>query len=105
MPFLAKEHFPIPNQDLLSWMFDNPKYDEDMPIYIDAARPERTISCRQARKIVRQLAAGLKAAGIEKGDCVSIHSFNDVSLCSLDADCMPEAFKRNALVWTAHLCT
>jgi hypothetical protein len=32
MPFLAETHVPIPNQDLLSWMFDNPSYDIDMPV-------------------------------------------------------------------------
>lgn len=34
MPFLAETHVPIPNQDLLSWMFDNSSYDEDIPVSI-----------------------------------------------------------------------
>lgn len=32
MPFLAQKHLPIPNKDLLSWMFDDPKYDLDQPV-------------------------------------------------------------------------
>jgi len=32
MPFLAEEDISIPNQDLLSWMFDNQTYDQDAPV-------------------------------------------------------------------------
>jgi acyl-CoA synthetase (AMP-forming)/AMP-acid ligase II len=78
MPFLAEEHYPLSNKDILSWTFDDLSYDWDMPIYIDALNPSRSISARQARTLARQLAAGLKKLGLQKGDCVSIHSFNDI---------------------------
>jgi 4-coumarate--CoA ligase len=32
MPFLAEEHISVPNKDLLSWMFDNQIYDQDVPV-------------------------------------------------------------------------
>jgi hypothetical protein len=32
MPFLAEQNLPIPNKDLLSWMFDEPGYDVDKPV-------------------------------------------------------------------------
>lgn len=32
MPFLAQEHLPISNKDILSWIFDEPKYDLDKPV-------------------------------------------------------------------------
>jgi hypothetical protein len=32
MPFLAEQHLPIPNKDLLSWMFDDPGFDVDKPV-------------------------------------------------------------------------
>jgi len=32
MPFLAEEYIKIPNEDLLSWMFDNQKHDQDAPV-------------------------------------------------------------------------
>jgi hypothetical protein len=32
MPFLAKEHVPIPTKDLLSWAFDDLSYDWDEPV-------------------------------------------------------------------------
>ena len=51
-------------------------------IYIDAVNPTRTISSRQGRVLVRKLVAGLRAAGLQKGDCVCVHSFNDVSSLS-----------------------
>ena len=51
----------------------------DSQILVDAHDPERSISCNQARRIVRHLIAGLRAAGVKPGDCVGIHAFNDVS--------------------------
>ncbi|KAK5745024.1 hypothetical protein LTR17_001775 [Elasticomyces elasticus] len=79
MPFLATEHFPIPTKDILSWTFDDYRHDWDEPIYIDAYQPDRTsISARQAKTLIRQLVAGLRALGLQKGDCICIHSLNHV---------------------------
>ncbi|KAL2399759.1 Phenylacetyl-CoA ligase epaB [Exophiala dermatitidis] len=78
MPFLAQERVPIPNKDILSWTFDEQHYDQDKPVYLDALDPSRSISSRQARGIIRKLIAGFRAAGVAKGDCVCIHSFNDI---------------------------
>lgn len=47
-------------------------------IYIDAVRTDRSISHLQARKLIRQLIAGLRKAGVKRGDCVIIHSFNHI---------------------------
>ncbi len=78
MPFLAQEHFPIPNKDLSSWSFDDLKYDWDDPIYIDGLNPDNSISARQALTLIRKLAAGFRAIGVQQGDCVCINSFNDI---------------------------
>jgi len=78
MPFLAKEHHPVPTKDILSWTFDNLAYDWDEPIYIDALEPNNAISARLAHKTIRQLVSGLRALGLKQGDCVNIHSFNSV---------------------------
>jgi acyl-CoA synthetase (AMP-forming)/AMP-acid ligase II len=42
------------------------------------SNPARSISLAQARTIIRQLIAGLRAWGVKEGDCVAIHSFNDI---------------------------
>lgn len=109
--FKAERHVDIPTKDLISWIFDSPQYDQDKPvsklehlpflplqsffpscanqtvsllqIYIDPANPSNFISCNQARTIVRKLVAGLRAAGVQKGDCVCIHSFNDIYYCMI----------------------
>jgi long-subunit acyl-CoA synthetase (AMP-forming) len=47
-------------------------------VLIDAADTTRSLSSNQARKTIRQLVAGFRAAGLKKGDCVCIHSFNDI---------------------------
>lgn len=38
MPFLAEEHIAIPNNDLLSWMFDEQNYDLDTPVRFHRSR-------------------------------------------------------------------
>jgi long-subunit acyl-CoA synthetase (AMP-forming) len=43
-------------------------------------KPSRSISYNQAQSIVRRLVGGLRAWGVKKGDCVAIHSFNDVRI-------------------------
>ncbi|EXJ73638.1 uncharacterized protein A1O5_03400 [Cladophialophora psammophila CBS 110553] len=79
MVFLAAGETPeIPTKDICSWIFDEPKYDVNKPIFIDATNPNRSISHLQARKIIRQLIGGLRKAGVKRGDCVLIHSFNDI---------------------------
>jgi acyl-CoA synthetase (AMP-forming)/AMP-acid ligase II len=78
MPWLSEVHLDIPNQDLLSWMFDHPQYSIDKPIYIDASNPSRSISCRQGKVLTKRLAAGFRKAGLKKGDCVCMHAFNDI---------------------------
>lgn len=80
MVFLAEQVLPIPQKDLISWIFDEVPYDQDQPIYIDAANPERTISANQARIIIRKLVAGLKQWGVRSGrsDVVCLHAFNDI---------------------------
>ncbi|KAJ5787876.1 AMP-dependent synthetase/ligase [Penicillium paradoxum] len=79
MIFEPAERIVLPTKDLVSYIFDDPPYDQDQPIYVDVHNPPRSISCNQARKLIRQLIAGLRASGLQQGDCVLIHSFNDIS--------------------------
>ncbi|PLB44148.1 putative AMP-binding enzyme [Aspergillus steynii IBT 23096] len=69
---------PLPSTDLLTYIFSDPKHDPNIPAYVDVHDPSRSISHTQARGIIRQLIAGLRAWGVQKGDCVAIHSFNDI---------------------------
>ena len=78
MPFLAKQHVQVPTKDLLSWIFDDIKYDWDKPMYVDASDPSQSISERQAKSIVRKLAAGFRNAGLQPGDTVCLHAANHV---------------------------
>ncbi|KAL8788489.1 MAG: hypothetical protein Q9195_007266 [Heterodermia aff. obscurata] len=80
MVFFAEKNIPIPPTDILSWIFDQVPYDIDEPILLDAADPNRSISNRQAKALIRKLIAGLKRWGIRPGqnDVVCLHSFNDI---------------------------
>ncbi|KID96939.1 AMP-dependent synthetase/ligase, partial [Metarhizium majus ARSEF 297] len=81
--FKASRQIDLPTKDILSYIFDEPDYDQDKPVYVDTNDSTRTISCNQARVIIRQLIAGLRAAGVKPGDCIAIHSFNDISYSML----------------------
>ena len=83
MPWLAKEPAPPPTQDIVSLALDNCTYDPHIPIYHDLDNLSRTISHAQAKIYVRQLVAGFRRAGLRKGDCFSITSFNDIMFSML----------------------
>ncbi|KAI9036447.1 acyl--CoA ligase [Aspergillus affinis] len=74
---------PLPSKDLLSYIFSDPDYNHDQPMYVDVHDTSRSISYNQARVIIRQLIGGLRAWGVKKGDCVAINSFNDIYYCML----------------------
>ncbi|KAL4877060.1 hypothetical protein BJY04DRAFT_222382 [Aspergillus karnatakaensis] len=78
MIFEPANRVVLPNTDILTYLFSNPKYDTNKPIYVDVANPTRSLSYTQAKKTIRQLIAGLRAWGVKEGDCVAIHSFNDI---------------------------
>ncbi|KAI9706808.1 MAG: hypothetical protein M1820_004779 [Bogoriella megaspora] len=78
MPFLATEKCQLSNKDILSWIFDNPTYDLDKPIYVNSDSPSEYISARQAKLLIRQLCAGFRKLGLKPGDCVTVHAFNSI---------------------------
>ncbi|RAK75884.1 acyl--CoA ligase [Aspergillus fijiensis CBS 313.89] len=78
MIFKPERQLPLPTTDILSYIFGDPEYDPNEPIYIDAHNPTHTLSCNGARKMVKQLIRGLQDSGLEPGDCVVIHSFNNI---------------------------
>lgn len=95
MPWLHTETYPLPEQDVVSFAFGDPRYDLDKPvcsigqhalqsnpfqIYHDLDDESRTLSHNQGKTIVRKIVAGFRAAGLQKGDCFAITSFNDVGL-------------------------
>jgi 4-coumarate--CoA ligase len=47
-------------------------------MYIDAYNPSNSISAAQAKVLIRQLIAGFKHAGVQKGDTILVHAFNSI---------------------------
>ena len=76
--FETKEQIDVPLKDVFSWYFEDSKVKPDEPIYIDASDENRHYTLNSARKTIRQLVAGFRRLGLQKGDVVCIHSFNDV---------------------------
>ena len=79
------EHLDLPDDisqmDLVSWTFanlDNEDYDPEKKIYVNPDDPSLSISASEARITVRKLIAGFKAVGLQSGDCVCVHAFNNV---------------------------
>lgn len=83
MPWLAKEHVDLPEEDVVSFALNHCDYDPDKAIYYDLEDSARTLSHRQSHSMVRKLVAGFRKAGLRKGDCFSITSFNDIMFSML----------------------
>lgn len=82
--------------DLVSWTFGGDIADTDKPvritssvytsapssltdqILVDTVSPFNSLSFKQLATQVRQLIAGLRAQGVQPGDCVCVNCFNDV---------------------------
>ena len=62
-----------------------------LQLLIDALNPDRCLSYNDIYSTVRKITAGLRANGIQPGDCVLVMSFNDVGFSHqpyvLCADC------------------
>ncbi|KAJ9200298.1 hypothetical protein DTO164E3_3005 [Paecilomyces variotii] len=71
-------------KDLLTFAL-NPAvpFDEHKPLYIDAENPTRSLSAGRFRALVRTLIAGLRAHGLQNGDCVLVHMGNHVIYSAL----------------------
>ncbi|KAF8513158.1 acetyl-CoA synthetase-like protein [Hysterangium stoloniferum] len=70
---------PIPNTDLLSWLFDKPSYDLNQPVFIDATNPSQFVTGHQLRTLAKRLAKGLRErASVETRDVVFICSSNTI---------------------------
>ncbi|KAK5957216.1 hypothetical protein OHC33_001587 [Knufia fluminis] len=76
MPFKERESHPISNKDIVSFALDDPDYDIDKPLLINAADPTQHYTHRTATLTVRRLIAGLHASGLKPNDVVLLHSFN-----------------------------
>ncbi|EPS43092.1 hypothetical protein H072_2901 [Dactylellina haptotyla CBS 200.50] len=84
--------YDIPHVDLLTWLFGNEEYDHDKIvrdsflaptfdrklIFVDAVHPERFMSTNETKALVKRMIGGLKSIGVQPGDAVCIHSFNDI---------------------------
>lgn len=65
-------------KDLPRFVLDTGTYDENKPVLIDAAAPERAITKAQAKVMVERTAQGLQAVGLKRGDTVCVVHLNDV---------------------------
>ncbi|KAL8670939.1 MAG: hypothetical protein Q9168_004539 [Polycauliona sp. 1 TL-2023] len=74
---MAAEH-RTSKTDLLTYIFDAKNCKPDKPILVDASNPSRFLTSDSAKVAIRKLIAGLKAEGLEAGDCVCINAFNDI---------------------------
>ncbi|CAD0112058.1 unnamed protein product [Aureobasidium uvarum] len=63
-------------RDLPRFVLDH-GLDEDKPVLIDAAAPERAITKAQAKVMVEKTAQGLQAVGLKRGDTVCVVHLND----------------------------
>ncbi|OAP57860.1 hypothetical protein AYL99_08598 [Fonsecaea erecta] len=75
----APKSIQIPSTDILTFAFANlSQYDNSCPIFIDANDPSNRISAQQALQTVRELIHSLRALDLKDGECVCLHSFNNI---------------------------
>jgi 4-coumarate--CoA ligase len=76
---------PIPDVDLCTFIFSSPTHElPKTPIYIAAEKPEtHQLSMHSHRRLVKKIAAGLRATGLKEGDRVLTFSGNSVFFPSL----------------------
>ena len=79
MPLPDSGTYPISHKDVVSFTFDDPGYDVNRPVLVDPADPSIHYTHTTACRLVRQLIAGLHAAGLRRGDTVCVHSFNSIT--------------------------
>ena len=79
MPLPSSGTYKLSHNDVVSFTFDEPTYDTNRPVLIDPTDPSVYYSHESAQKLVRQLIAGLHAAGLQRGDTVCVHSFNSIT--------------------------
>ncbi|OJJ71092.1 hypothetical protein ASPBRDRAFT_179133 [Aspergillus brasiliensis CBS 101740] len=67
------------SHDVVTFALDaQVEYDPCKPLFIDPQEPSRSLNATQFRFLVHTLIAGLKAHGLNRGDCVLLHSGNNV---------------------------
>jgi non-ribosomal peptide synthetase component E (peptide arylation enzyme) len=59
------------------------QYDTLEPLFNDALEPRRSLNSVQVSQLVHTLVAGFKALGLHMGDCVLVHTSNNVWFLSL----------------------
>ncbi|KAF8514420.1 acetyl-CoA synthetase-like protein [Hysterangium stoloniferum] len=67
----SKYDIPIPTQDILTWLFDDPTHDVDAPLFINHDIPGEIFTTRTLITAVRRIARGMRdIAKLKKNDVV-----------------------------------
>ena len=66
------------DKSYVKYLFDNPDYDQDRPLYIDPGNPQRTLSANEIKSMISHIVAGLRHHGLKKSDPVCVMSLNDI---------------------------
>lgn len=68
----------IPEQDILTYLFDSEDALPETPLWINAARPGSYLSLRTALQWIKRLAIGLDKLGVRRGDVLMMVSPNHI---------------------------
>ncbi|RDH39665.1 hypothetical protein BDQ94DRAFT_165353 [Aspergillus welwitschiae] len=72
------------SHDVVTFSLDaQVEYDPCKPLFIDPQEPCQSLNATQFRFLVHTLIAGLKAHGLDRGDCILLHSGNNVLYTAL----------------------
>lgn len=68
----------IPEQDILTYLFDSEDSLPESPLWINAARSDSYLSLRTALQWIKRLAIGLDKLGVKRGDVLMMVSPNHI---------------------------
>ncbi|KAK5312292.1 hypothetical protein LTR93_011381 [Exophiala xenobiotica] len=73
------EEVIVPATDILTFTFDHlNQMQNDQPVFVDAKDPSKRISWYQAYYMIRRLVQGFKEHGLQEGDVVCCHMYNNI---------------------------
>ncbi|KPI41192.1 putative acyl-coenzyme A synthetase [Cyphellophora attinorum] len=70
MIFTSPFSVDLPNQDILTFLFESNRFQDSNPVWLDAAHPEISITKGKARELTQRIGWSLRDRGIGRDDVV-----------------------------------
>lgn len=83
MIFTSGYHIDIPNEDVLTFLFNRARFKDNDPIWLDAVNPQLYVTLSKARELTHRIGQGLRELGVG-----SNHGSEDIVLSYVENQVM-----------------